>query len=62
MEGPALHQLMGTVCPNILFPYAREVVDSTVVRGGFPPLNLAPVDFDSLYRNAQEEKANPTIN
>ena len=54
--------LLGAVCPNFLFPYAREVVDSTVVRGGFPPLNLAPVDFDSLYRNAQEEKANPTIN
>ena len=50
-----LAQLLATVCPNILFPYAREAVDSMVVRGGFPPLSLAPIDFDALFRNAQAQ-------
>lgn len=52
-----LHQMLGSFCPNILFPYAREVVSDLVVRGGFPQLILAPVNFDALY--AQHlEKAN----
>jgi len=53
-------QVLGTVCPNILFPYAREAVDNLVVRGSFPPLMLAPVNFDALYTQAlkqAEEKA-----
>ncbi len=44
-----LHQMLGSFCPNILFPYAREVVSDMVVRGGFPQLILAPVNFDALY-------------
>lgn len=44
-----LHQMLGSFCPNILFPYAREVVSDLVVRGGFPQLILAPVNFDALY-------------
>jgi len=43
---------LGAFCPNILFPYARETLDSLVVRGSFPALMLAPVNFDALY--AQE--------
>lgn len=45
-----LHQMLGSFCPNILFPYAREVVSDIVVRGGFPQLILAPVNFDALYQ------------
>ncbi|MCX7067941.1 MAG: protein-export chaperone SecB [Methylococcales bacterium] len=41
--------MVGSFCPNILFPYAREVVSDLVVRGGFPQLLLAPVNFDALY-------------
>ena len=44
-----LHQMLGSFCPNILFPYAREVISDIVVRGGFPQLILAPVNFDALY-------------
>ena len=44
--------MLGTVCPNILFPFAREAICDLVVRGGFPQLLLAPVNFESLY--AQE--------
>ena len=43
---------LGAFCPNLLFPYAREALDNLVVRGSFPALMLAPVNFDALY--AQE--------
>lgn len=51
-----LHQMLGSFCPNILFPYAREVVSDTVVRGGFPQLILAPVNFDALYAQHIEKQ------
>lgn len=41
--------MVGSFCPNILFPYAREVVSDLVNKGGFPQLLLAPVNFDALY-------------
>jgi preprotein translocase subunit SecB len=57
-----LHQTLGSYCPNLLFPYAREAVDNLVLRGGFPALLLAPVNFDALYaealRQAQARKEN----
>jgi preprotein translocase subunit SecB len=51
-----LHQMLGSFCPNILFPYAREVVSDIVVRGGFPQLILAPVNFDALYSQHMEKQ------
>ncbi|MFW5442906.1 MAG: protein-export chaperone SecB [Methylococcaceae bacterium] len=41
--------MVGSFCPNILFPYAREVVSDLVAKGGFPQMLLAPVNFDALY-------------
>ena len=52
LDAAAKGHAMGAFCPNILFPYARETLDSLVVRGSFPALMLAPVTFDTLY--AQE--------
>ena len=49
--------LLGVACPNILFPYAREVVSSTVTRAGFPPVLLAPINFEAMFNQAQEEQA-----
>jgi preprotein translocase subunit SecB len=60
LEEQQLRQVLATVCPTILFPYAREAIDSLVVRGSYPPLMLAPVNFDALYVQAmrqQQEKA-----
>jgi preprotein translocase subunit SecB len=37
-------------CPRLLFPFAREIISTTVRNGGFPPLLLEPVDFAALYR------------
>lgn len=41
--------MVGSFCPNILFPYAREAVSDLVIKGGFPQLLLAPVNFEALY-------------
>lgn len=51
-----LRQMLGSFCPNILFPYAREVISDVVVRGGFPQLILAPVNFDALYAQHLEDQ------
>ena len=52
LDDASLSHTLGAFCPNILFPYPRETLDSLVVRGSFPALMLAPVNFDALY--AQE--------
>lgn len=45
-----LDAMLGSFCPSILFPYVREAVSDLVMRGGFPPLHLAPINFDALYQ------------
>lgn len=57
IDGDSLKQILATVAPNILFPYAREAIDALVVKGGFPPLMLAPVNFDALYQQAMAQQA-----
>jgi preprotein translocase subunit SecB len=54
-----LEPIIAVACPNILFPYAREAVSDAVTRAGFPPVLLAPVNFEALYRDrvAQEMAA-----
>lgn len=49
---PAEHvnRALGSSCPTILFPYAREAISDLVTRGGFPPLYLAPINFDAIYQ------------
>jgi preprotein translocase subunit SecB len=42
-------------CPRLLFPFAREIIATTVRNGGFPPLMLDPVDFVGLYRQKMSE-------
>ena len=49
-----MHHMVSTVCPNILFPFAREYVADLATRGGFPQLLLAPVNFEALYQQQQE--------
>ena len=54
-ESEDLRRILGTAAPNILFPYARENIDSLCSRGGFPALMLAPVNFDALYQQAMAQ-------
>ena len=51
-----LSHALGSMCPSILYPYAREVISDIVIRGGFPQLLLAPVNFDALYMQHMEEQ------
>ena len=55
LEDAVIHRALGTVCPNTLFPYTRETIDSLVVRGGFPPLHLTPINFDAAYEEAMKQ-------
>lgn len=45
-----LPPVLGIVCPNVLFPYARETVSDLINRAGFPPILLAPVNFETIYQ------------
>ena len=52
-----LDPLLGIACPNILFPYLRETVSSLSTRAGFPPVQLAPMSFEQIYAQRQQELA-----
>ncbi|WP_110669545.1 protein-export chaperone SecB [Salinicola halophilus] len=55
--GDQLDHTLGAFCPNVLFPYARECIDSLVGRGSFPPLMLAPVNFEAMYAQKKQRAA-----
>jgi len=57
LEDSQLEQVLNTVCPNIIFPYAREAIDGLVIKGSFPPLMLAPVNFEALFAQRKEQEA-----
>ena len=65
LDDGSMSHTLGAFCPNILFPYAREAIDNLVVRGSFPALMLAPVNFDALYaqelQRMQEAGETPTV-
>jgi preprotein translocase subunit SecB len=56
--------MLGAFCPNVLYPFAREAIADLVGKGGFPPVYLAPVNFDALYaqklREVQAQVADPS--
>jgi len=49
--------IIGSYCPGTLFPYAREVISSLVTDGGYPPVILAPVNFEALYQEHLQKNA-----
>ncbi len=57
VDAAQLHQVVGISCPGTLFPYVRETLDSMIVRGGFPAIHLAPVNFEVLYAKAMQQAA-----
>ena len=48
--------MLGSYCPNLLFPYVREAVSDVVAKGGFPQLLLAPVNFDALLQQKLDQQ------
>ena len=64
MPQEELDPVLGAVCPNILYPYLREVVSDMSVRAGFSPVLLSPVNFDMMYHQKlqqQQAEAAPVI-
>ena len=57
MPDEEVEPVVAIACPNILFPYARETVSDIITRAGFQPVLLAPVNFEALYRQRQEQQA-----
>lgn len=55
LEGESLRRVLSVMCPNILFPYARETIDGLAVKGSFPALMLQPVNFEALYLQARQQ-------
>lgn len=49
--------MLGAMAPNILFPYARELISSLSQKSGFPPILLNPISFESLYQQHMENQA-----
>jgi preprotein translocase subunit SecB len=55
IEGEDLRRVLSILCPNMLFPYARETLDTVVTKGTFPAVMLAQVNFESLYQAAVQQ-------
>jgi len=55
-----LGHLLGSFCPSILFPYAREAITAEATRGSFPQLVLAPINFDAIYMQKLQEQQKPS--
>lgn len=65
MEPNQLPHLLGSYCPGILFPFAREAISDVIGKGSFPQMLLAPVNFDALFAEAvkrNQEGKNVTLN
>ena len=52
--------VLATYCPNVLFPYVRQVISDLVQNGGFPPFFLQPINFDALYADQQRRRVEGT--
>ena len=57
LDEESLAHTLGSFCPSVLFPYAREAIDSLVVKGSFPPLMLSPVNFDAIFEQSRLAQA-----
>jgi preprotein translocase subunit SecB len=55
IEGEELRRILAIYCPNVLFPYARETIDTIVTKGTYPALMLAQVNFEGLYAQAMQQ-------
>ncbi len=56
-----LEHMLGSFCPNVLYPYAREAVTDLATRGGFPQLYLNPINFDLLFEQAKQKNNSSII-
>lgn len=57
LDERTMHAVVNTLCPNTLFPYARNAISNLVADGGFPPLTLQPINFEQLYAQRMQQMA-----
>ena len=57
LDPQSIDVLLGTQCPNILFPYVRQLVSDLIQAGGFPPFFLQPINFEALYAETLRQRA-----
>ena len=57
LDPQSIDVLLGTQCPNILFPYVRQLISDLIQAGGFPPFFLQPINFESLYAEGLRQRA-----
>jgi len=57
-----LRRILGVFCPNYLLPYGRQAVADLLLKGGFPPFLLPPVNFDALFDQAVQQQQNAAAN
>lgn len=57
MPEEQIESVLNTYCANALFPYAKRVIDSSIMKGGFLPLNLSPINFDAIYMQKKTQAA-----
>jgi preprotein translocase subunit SecB len=50
-----LDEAINSACPSIMFPYLRETVDHSLLKAGYPPLMLAPINFDAMYKDKKAQ-------
>ena len=56
-----LQPVMAINCPNVLFPYAREAIADATMRAGYPPIHLAPINFEVLYQEQLAQAQVPAV-
>jgi len=52
-----LDMMLGTYCPNVLFPYVRQSISDLITSGGFPPFYMQPINFEALYAEGMRRRA-----
>ncbi len=56
-DAQTMDAMLGVHCPNVLYPYAREMISSMIQAGGFPPFFLQPINFEALYAEGLRQRA-----
>jgi preprotein translocase subunit SecB len=56
-DDATLDAMLGTHCPNVLYPYARQIIGELIQAGGFPPFLLQPINFEALYAEGVRQRA-----
>lgn len=56
-DAQTLDAVLGTHCPNVLYPYARQIISDLIQAGGFPPFLLQPINFEALYAEGLRQRA-----